>query len=460
MQKSAQKLSSSKPLIIDPQVLEPLREMVFTLDRRGNVEQANQAAFRIFGYTKKDLDKGINILDLITPKEKNKAKNHFNKIIKGKKVKFSPYTALKKDGSTFPMLVNGKLIRDSGGKPQNIIGVAIDITDYKNLEEKLKEVEKEYKTVFDTNGSAVAIINKEDTISMINPEFEKLSGYSKREVEGKLKWTKFISPLDLKRLRKYHQIRMVNPQKAPKDYKFKFVDRQGQEREVFAKVSLISGTKESIASLIDISIQNEIEGKLTESLEELTKTLEGTINIVASIVEKRDPYTSGHQKRVAKLANAIAQEMKLTEDRLKAINIAASIHDLGKISTPAEILSKPDHITEAEFSIIKEHPQIAYDIINLVDFPLPVAEIILEHHERVDGTGYPQGLNGNEILLEAKILAVADVVEAMASHRPYRPALGIKIALIEIKKESGIYYDPQVVSACLKVFGAKKFSFA
>ena len=218
-------------------------------------------------------------------------------------------------------------------------------------------------------------------------------------------------------------------------------------------------TKKSVAPLLGATKYIKAEEVLKQSLYMLKETLNGTINIVSLIVEKRDPYTAGHQKRVASLARAIAKKMNLSKDKMEAISISASIHDLGKINTPSEILSKPDNITEAEFSIIKEHPKIGYDIIKVVDFPMPIAEIILQHHERLDGSGYPQGLKEKDILIEAKILVVADVVEAMSSHRPYRPALGIDKALEEIKKKRGIYYDTNVVDACLKVFKKGVFRF-
>jgi len=163
-------------------------------------------------------------------------------------------------------------------------------------------------------------------------------------------------------------------------------------------------------------------------------TLDATIEMIGAIVETRDFYTAGHQKRVAKLSVKIAEEMKLSGERIEALRMAASIHDLGKISTPAEILSKPGRISEAEFSIIKEHPKIGYNIIKMIDFPIPIAEIILQHHERINGSGYPYGLKGKDILLEAKILAVADSFEAMVNHRPYRPAMGLDEAIEELKK--------------------------
>jgi putative nucleotidyltransferase with HDIG domain len=194
-------------------------------------------------------------------------------------------------------------------------------------------------------------------------------------------------------------------------------------------------------------------------MEKLRKNLNATINAIALTVEARDPFTSGHQRRVADLARAIATEMGLTKDSIEAIRTAGVIHDLGKICIPAEILSKPAKLNDTEFSLIKAHPKVAYDILKEIEFPWPVAEIVLQHHERMNGSGYPQGLAGEEILMEARVLAVADVVEAMASNRPYRPALGIKEALKEIEKNKGILYDPQAVNACLRLFSKKKFSF-
>jgi HD-GYP domain-containing protein (c-di-GMP phosphodiesterase class II) len=185
--------------------------------------------------------------------------------------------------------------------------------------------------------------------------------------------------------------------------------------------------------------------------------LVATIHAIVVTVEVRDPYTAGHQSRVADLARSIATEMNLPVDMIDGIRMAATIHDLGKISIPAEILSKPTKLTNIEFSFIKTHSQSGYDILNDIDFPWPVARTVLEHHERMNGSGYPNGLTGDNILLESRILAVADVVEAMASHRPYRPSLGIEAALEEIKKNKGTLYDNTVADACLRLFREKSF---
>ncbi len=196
-----------------------------------------------------------------------------------------------------------------------------------------------------------------------------------------------------------------------------------------------------------------------EALQQQQQIMEGLILTLSSTVEVRDPYTSGHQKRVAELACAIAKDMDLSEDRINAIRMAGVIHDLGKIAIPSEILSKPGQLSEIEFNLLKTHPQVGFDILKDISFPLPIAQIIYQHHERIDGSGYPQGLKGDKILLEAKIMAVADVVEAMASHRPYRQALGIDVALEEISKNKGIIYDTDAANVCLKVFREKGFKF-
>ena len=176
--------------------------------------------------------------------------------------------------------------------------------------------------------------------------------------------------------------------------------------------------------------------------------------------EARDPYTAGHQKRVADLARAIATEMGLSYNTIEGIRMAGAIHDIGKISVPSEILCKPANLTNLEFSLIKNHSQFSYEIIKDVESPWPLADIVHQHHERMDGSGYPQGLEGENILIEARILAVADVVEAMASYRPYRLALGIEAALEEIKKNKGILYDDTVADACLRLFREKGYQIS
>ena len=233
-------------------------------------------------------------------------------------------------------------------------------------------------------------------------------------------------------------------------------------------------TAEAFASQVAIAIENarlyeeaqrelaerkRAEEELQRTLEKLREALGGIIQTVAFTVETKDPYTAGHQRRVANLARAIATEMGLSPEQIEGIRMAGGIHDIGKISIPAAILSKPTRLTEFEWGIIKMHSQVGYDILKKIEFPWPVAQIVLQHHERLDGSGYPQGLSGKDILMKARILAVADVVEAMASFRPYRPARGIDKALEEISQNRGILYDADAVDTCLKLFTENGFEF-
>ena len=214
-----------------------------------------------------------------------------------------------------------------------------------------------------------------------------------------------------------------------------------------------------IGTVMDITGRKKAEIELIKSEEALKKTLEGAINTLAAIVETKDPYTYGHQQRVCKLATTIAKDLDLNDKEVEAIRIAALIHDVGKVNIPASILSKPGKLTDIEFEMIKTHPQLSYNMLKKIEFPLPIGDIILQHHEKIDGSGYPRGLKGKDIMIEAKILTVADVVEAMSSHRPYRPALGIDVAVDEIKNNKGKLYDPAVADSCIKVVTKRGFKF-
>ena len=217
---------------------------------------------------------------------------------------------------------------------------------------------------------------------------------------------------------------------------------------------------EKVAELEKIVVRdNQLEKELQQSDEKLQKFIEGIAHIIAEIVEIRDPYLMGHHQRVSKLATAIAQEMKLPQDKIEGVRFASLVHDVGRVNLPTEIVSKPSKLVEVEFNLVKNHPRIGYGILKKVDFPWPIAEIVFQHYEKIDGSGYPRGLKGDEILIEAKILGVANVVEAMSSYKSYRPSLSIDEALAEISKYKNILFDLEVVDACLKLFKEKRFKF-
>jgi putative nucleotidyltransferase with HDIG domain len=207
-----------------------------------------------------------------------------------------------------------------------------------------------------------------------------------------------------------------------------------------------------IETALDITEQKQAQNRLK-------KTMNAIIETISKIMDTRDPYTAGHQIRVSQLAFRIAQEMGLSPDKIESVKIASLIHDIGKIGIPSEILTKPTNLDAIEFSFIKKHPEIGYTILKDIDFPYPIARIVLQHHERNDGSGYPNHLKDKEILQEAMIIGVADVVEAMSSHRPYREALGVDAALEEIIKNKGVLYDSEIVDVCVKLFKEKGFRF-
>ena len=247
---------------------------------------------------------------------------------------------------------------------------------------------------------------------------------------------------------------------APQVYELRLVKKDGAQ--VWAHIQATAaqdGESRRVCRVVlsDITDRKQAEEKLKDTLESLRKAVNTTIQVMVAAVETRDPYTAGHQIRSANLARAIATEMGLPQEKIDAIRMAGSIHDIGKLSIPAEILSKPTKLSEIEFSLIKEHAKKGYEMLKDVESPWPLAEIVRQHHERIDGSGYPRNLKGDDILIEARILSVADVVEAMASHRPYRPGLGIDAALNEIEKNRGILYDSTAADACLRLFRENGF---
>jgi putative nucleotidyltransferase with HDIG domain len=249
-----------------------------------------------------------------------------------------------------------------------------------------------------------------------------------------------------------------------KGFEWEVIRKDGARTYIEVSISLIvrPGEKPTRFRGIarDITERKRTEEELQRTLDSLRKAFGATIQVMVSAVETRDPYTAGHQIRSADLARAIATEMGLPREKIDGIRMAGVIHDIGKLSIPAEILSKPKKLTEIEFSLIKEHSRSGYEILKDVESPWPLADIVYQHHERMNGSGYPRALKGEEILMEGRILAVADVVESMASHRPYRAALGLNVALEEIEKNRGTLYDEAVVDACLRLFREKEYRFA
>ncbi|MBN1546587.1 MAG: PAS domain S-box protein [Syntrophaceae bacterium] len=358
-------------------------------------------------------------------------------------------------------------IRDESGKPVGIQGLSRDITERKRTQEALLKSEDELrkqqaymKLIFDTSAALIVAIGVDGKTKMMNQAMLNLLEYTQEEVRGVDYLATFVPVED-------HETVEAIFQQIIREGKMTTVN----ENQIRSKSGRIydtewhggSGGGEGgavdffVGVGIDITVRKQAEKKLKETLDHLRKAIDTTIQVMVSATEVRDPYTAGHQIRVACLAKAIATEMGLPQDKIEGIRLAGTIHDIGKLSIPAEILSKPGKLSSLEFALVKEHPKEGYKILKDVESPWPLAEIVYQHHERLDGSGYPRNLKGDEILLEARILSVADEVEAMATHRPYRPSLGIDAALEDIEKNKGILYDADVVDACLKLFREKGF---
>lgn len=305
-------------------------------------------------------------------------------------------------------------------------------------------------------GTGIYIIQKGRFI-YVNSLFQDMTGYSEMELINS-NTMNLVHPDDRQIVRE-KAIENLKTKGYPKPYEYRFMKKNGEIMWVLERVTSTeyNGELATVGSFMDITERKLAEEELKNGLKQLRKAMEGSVQAMALMVESRDPYTAGHQKRVTQLACAIAREMGLPDSKIDGIRMAASTHDIGKIRIPADILSKPGKLEEIEAMIVKAHPQVGYEVLKEIDFPYPVAEAVLQHHERIDGSGYPAGLKDGEIIIEAKIIAVADVVEAMASHRPYRPAIGIKEALQEITQNRGILYEPNVVDMCLQLFHSKGF---
>lgn len=304
------------------------------------------------------------------------------------------------------------------------------------------------------HGSPLAIfaVDGEATVLVWNPAAERLFGWDEQEVLGR------ANPIVPEgRGEEFRQLReRAVAGEIYTGMEVRVRKKDGSHLDISVSTAPLHDETGVIVGLMavvaDVTERKRMEDALRESLQKSLRVFDETIHALASAVEKRDPYTAGHQQRVARLACAIAVEMGLSPEQINGIRTAAIVHDIGKLCVPVEILSKPGKLSEAEQSILKTHPQTGYDILDGIEFPWPIARIIQQHHEWMDGTGYPLGLQEEDILMEARILTVADVVEATASYRPYRPANGIDTALAEIRGYRGSRYDPDVVDACLGLF--------
>ncbi len=325
------------------------------------------------------------------------------------------------------------------------------------ISEARKRSEETLRATFESAIDGIILYDPEkDAMVRFNRAITEMLGYSPEEMVL-LSMRDIHPPEDIPRVVEDFEKQISGHSPLALDIPMRRKDGSVFFADVNSSPLVIEGRKHMLGIFRDVTERRILERKKREALDRIRRSLGVTIHVLSQMQERRDPYTSGHQSRVADLAGAIALEMGFDQDHVEGIIMAGQVHDIGKISVPAEILSKPGRLSELEMQIIRDHPLHGRDILMDVDSPMPLAEIVFQHHERMNGSGYPQGIRGEDILVEARILAVADVVEAMASHRPYRPSHGIDVALEEIEKNKGILYDTNVVNVCLELFRSKGY---
>jgi PAS domain S-box-containing protein/putative nucleotidyltransferase with HDIG domain len=472
-----QKLDEMKTL--EASILDALPVAVIGLRER-QIISANRAVEAIFGWKPDELvGRGTRIL-YRSDEEFEEIGRHFYPVLEKQRIFSEEFPCRHRDGHDILCFVSTSRI-GANLEEKRIVATYEDITERKRAEEALKGSEERQRAILEGSPTPTFVIDGGHRVIGWNKALEELTGVRSDDVIDTDSHSKILygekrptvadllvdGAADLTaEIRRWYGGHYRRSELLDEAYEatgpFSFPGKEPRWLH-FTSAAIRDARGEmigAIETMTDISPLKRAEDELRENVERLKKVMSGVIRAIDVIVETRDPYTAGHQHQVARLATAIATEMGLPADTVEAIYVAASIHDLGKIYVPAEILSKPGHISDIERGIIRTHPQVGYDILKSIDFPWPIAEIVLQHHERIDGTGYPRGLKDGDIRIEARILGLADVVESMGSHRPYRPTLGTEKALDEIRKNRGTLYDPAVVDVCLALFQDKGFHFA
>jgi PAS domain S-box-containing protein/putative nucleotidyltransferase with HDIG domain len=418
---------------------------------------------QLLGYPREDFDqRRIKWTDLILKEDMGQVRRVFLRALKGNKSYVREYRMRCKRGHFIWVQERSRIVLNAQGEIDYISGVLFDISKRKQGEEALRLEKETAQRYLDIAPVIFTVLDKSGKITLINKKGCELLGYSEEEIVGRN--FAVFQPAELKdEFVTLFQTWMSGQIVPAEYYEAPMFSKTGQERIIgWRSATLRNQAGEIIGGLAageDITGRRRAEQALKESFARMHRTLEGTVMALATTVETRDPYTAGHQRGVALLACAIAETMGFSQEQLEGMRVMGFLHDIGKIAIPAEILSKPGKLSEYEFNIVKVHSQVGHDILKEVVFPWPVAQAVLQHHEKLDGSGYPQGLRGDDIILEARILTVADVVEAMASHRPYRPALGTGRAIEEISRNRGLLYDSEVVDSCLTVLREKQVEF-
>jgi PAS domain S-box-containing protein len=444
---------------------ENVSDVIFSMDRDFRVTSITPSVKAFLGYEPEEIiGRRIEDLKAMTEPSLNAALFNLKLVFAGEPVYPTVYEFIARDGtSRFIEVLSSPITK--GAVVTAALSIGRDITERKMAEDWLLQQRTMTERIMHTTPSGIMLFDREGLLTFVNPHGCEILGIPAEMLQG----------------RKYRigELHLRDPEggKIPEDrfpssrilasgQPIHGVDLSIQTPDGRSVFLLFNGTpildaegklQEMVLTFDDITDRKHAEDRLEETLKILRQAVNTTVQVLALAVESKDPYTAGHQRRTTELAAAIATEMELPSEKIEGIRMAGNIHDIGKISIPSEILSKPSRLSDIEFRLIQAHAEQGFEILKDVQSPWCLAKIVHQHHERLNGSGYPMGLKGKEILLEARILAVADVVESMASHRPYRPALGIEAALAEIEQNKGVLYDAAVVETCIRLFRENRF---
>lgn len=426
---------------------------VFDLDTL-RILDVNDAAVKQYGYSRAEfLSKTAR--DLRPPEEVPRLLEKIAALDDDGIYKAGLWRHLRKDGSVIDVEITSHAVSYAGHRAQLVM--ANDVTERLRAAAELAESEQRYRALTEQTISGIFTLEN-GRIGFTNKRIEEIFGYRREELRGQ-SLRLVVAPEDWPRVEET-VARQIVGKSAGLPMEVDCIRKDGIRIRVgsHAVLTTIGGRQVILGTLQDISAARRAEDTARDYAARLERTLSGTLDIITRLTDLRDPYTSGHQKHVGDIAAAIAAEMGLPEFVQNGLKVAGAVHDVGKIMVPAEILTKPGRLSANEYALVKEHAAQGYEVLKAVEFPWPVAEVAGQHHERMDGSGYPNGLKGDEIVLEARIVAVADVVESMSGHRPYRPAIGLDKALAEIESNAGRLYDRDVAAACLRLFRERGYT--
>jgi PAS domain S-box-containing protein len=430
---------------------------------KGRVLNVNPKFCEISGYTREEA-LALGIRQLTHPEDMGRSLQARAQLLAGMRSAYErDLRFIRKDGTEIWTHVTTSLIRGADGGPVHFISLIHDISAQKQAEEERREIALRFQQVTENIRDVFWLVDHvKNEMLYVSPAYEVIWGRSRRSLYSAPRdWLDAIHPEDRDRVLKASQTKQLT---GDYDEEYRIVRPDASVRWIRDRAFPVhseGGRDVRVAGIAeDITERKHADEERLRYVEQLKRTLMSTVEVATALSGLRDPYTSGHEHRVAGIAAAIGAELGFDTLRQEGLRIAGQLHDIGKITIPSEILTKPGKLNAIEYQLIQGHPRAGYDVLKGVEFPWPVAQVALQHHERMDGTGYPQGLKGEAILFEARIMAVADVVEAMSSHRPYRPGLGIEKALAEIERGRGTLYDLNVVDACLRLFQEKRYELS